>query len=123
MLKAESIDHINITVKNLESSVSFYKKFFGFDIKKEQPEDNSKIIGNDRIKLCLYEDKNLEIGEGINHFGFYIENFEEIIKTCKELGVKIEYGGEIEWGKSKSIYIEDPNGYTIELSNKKGGGL
>ena len=103
--------------------VSFYKKVFGFEVKKEQPEDNSKIIGNNNIKLCLYEDTNLEIGEGINHFGFYIENFGEIIKICERLGVKVEYGGEVEWGKSKSVYIEDPNGYTIELSNRKGGGL
>jgi len=54
-LKASFIDHINMEVKDLEQSVTFYKNLFGFEIKKEQPEEKSKIIGNANIKLCLYE--------------------------------------------------------------------
>ena len=123
MLKTISIDHINMSVRNLKESLDFYKKLFGFAVKKEQQKDNSKIIGNDNIKLCLYENPNLEKGNGINHFGFYTENFDKIIETCKSLGVRVLYGGEVNWGKSKSIYVEDPNGYVIELSNKQGGGL
>jgi lactoylglutathione lyase len=59
-LKAKSIDHVNMRVKNLEQSVEFYKNLFGFEIKQEETPNKldapSKIIGNDAIKLCLYED-------------------------------------------------------------------
>jgi len=123
ILKAASMDHVNMTVKNLEESVDFYKKLFGFEVKKEQPEDKSKIIGNDSIKLCLYENPEMSPEGGIAHFGFHIENFDEIMETCKSLGVKVYYDGPVQFEKSRSIYIEDPSGYDIELSEIKGGGL
>ncbi|MCI4432872.1 MAG: VOC family protein [Nitrosopumilus sp.] len=117
------MDHVNMTVKNLEQSVEFYKKLFGFEIKKEQPEFKSQIIGNDDIKLCLYEDPDMKPEGGIAHFGFNIKNFDEIIETCKSLGVEVLYDGYIQFEKSKSVYIKDPSGYDIELSEILGGGL
>ena len=123
ILKVSSIDHINMSVKNLAQSVEFYKNLFGFEIKKEQPEEKSKIIGNDNVKLCLYEDSEMKPEGAIAHFGFHVENFDEIIKTCESLGVKIYYDGPVQFEKSRSIYISDPNGYDIELSEVFGGGL
>jgi catechol 2,3-dioxygenase-like lactoylglutathione lyase family enzyme len=122
-LKATSMDHVNMTVKNLDQSVEFYKKLFGFQVKKEQPEQDSKIIGNDNIKLCLYEDPKMSPEGGIAHFGFNIENFEEIIEKCNSLGVEVLYDGPVQFEKSRSVYIKDPSGYDIELSEIPGGGL
>ncbi|MDP2667054.1 MAG: VOC family protein [Candidatus Diapherotrites archaeon] len=126
ILNVNAIDHINMSVKDLEKSVRFYREVFGFEIKEDQSKDASYIIGNAHVKLCLYEDKNLHVKEGLNHFGFHIENFDEIISRCKEMGVPVSYDGAIEWknpARSKSIYITDPSGYVIELSNLPGGGL
>ena len=123
ILKVSSIDHINMSVKNLAQSVEFYKNLFGFEIKKEQPEEKSKIIGNDNVKLCLYEDSEMKLEGAIAHFGFHVENFDEIMKICTSLGVKIYYDGPVQFEKSRSIYISDPNGYDIELSEVFGGGL
>ncbi len=122
-LKATSMDHVNITVKNLDESVEFYKSLFGFEIKKEQPEDKSKIIGNNNIKLCLYEDPEMRPEGAIAHFGFHVENFNEIMQICKSLDVKVYYNGPVQFEKSRSIYISDPSGYDIELSEVLGGGL
>ena len=126
-LKATSIDHVNMKVKNLEKSVEFYKNLFGFEIKKEENPNKtdapSKIIGNDAIKLCLYEVPDMSPEGGIAHFGFNIANFDEIMAKCKDLGVEILYGGAIDWEKSKSVYIVDPSGYEIELGEVSGGGL
>jgi len=126
-LKAVSIDHVNMKVKNLEQSVEFYKNLFGFEIKQEENPNKtgvpSKIIGNDSIKLCMYEVPDMSPEGGIAHFGFNIENFDEIISRCNELEVKILYGGPIDWEKSKSVYIVDPSGYEVELGQVPGGGL
>ena len=125
MLKVNGIDHLNMDVKNLDETVEFYKNLFGFKVIKEQPEQDSKIIGNAKVKLCLYEDPDLNEYKknGFNHFGFHIDNFDEIIQKCTELGVETFYGGPIKWEKSSSIYIKDPNGYEIELAEVFGGGL
>jgi len=126
-LNATSIDHVNMKVKNLEKSVEFYKNLFGFEIKQEENANKldapSKIIGNNSIKLCLYEVPDMSPEGGIAHFGFNIANFNEIIEKCKELGVEVLYGGIVDWERSKSIYIVDPSGYEIELGEISGGGL
>jgi lactoylglutathione lyase len=122
MIQAKSIDHINMIVKDLSESVNFYSDLFGFEIKKDQKEYKSMIIGNDRIKLCLYEDEKLDPGNGIIHFGFYVDNFDQVKAFCEAQKVKMPYGT-VEWEKSRSIYIIDPNGYEIELSEKDGGAL
>ena len=126
-LKATSIDHVNMKVKDLEKSVEFYKNLFGFEIKQEENPNKidapSKIIGNDSIKLCMYEIPDMSPEGGIAHFGFNIANFNEVIEKCKELGVEVLYGGIVDWDKSKSVYIVDPSGYEIELGEISGGGL
>jgi len=126
-LEATSIDHVNMKVKDLEQSVKFYKNLFGFEIKQEENTNKldvpSKIIGNDTIKLCLYEVHDMSPEGGIAHFGFNIANFNQVIEKCKELGVEILYGGIVDWEKSKSIYIVDPSGYELELGEILGGGL
>ena len=126
-LEATSIDHVNMKVKDLEQSVKFYKNLFGFEIKQEENANKldvpSKIIGNETIKLCMYEVPDMSPEGGIAHFGFNIENFNEIIEKCKKLGVEILYGGIVDWEKSKSIYIVDPSGYELELGEILGGGL
>ncbi len=126
-LDATSIDHVNMKVKNLVNSVKFYCNLFGFEMKQEENPNKtdlpSKIIGNNSIKLCLYELPRMTPEGGITHFGFHIANFEQVIAKCQDLGVKILYGGEVDWEKSKSVYIVDPSGYEIELSKISGGGL
>ena len=121
-LNATSIDHVNMAVNNLDESVAFYGELFGFEVRKEQPEHHSKIIGNDTITLCLYEDPSAVKQGGIAHFGFAIDNFEDVVAKCVKMGVEMPYGV-IEWEKSRSVYISDPDGYELELSERQGGGL
>ncbi len=121
-LNATSIDHVNMAVNNLDESVAFYSELFGFEVRKEQPERDSKIIGNNTIKLCLYEDPSAVKEGGIAHFGFAIDNFEDVVAKCEEMGIEMPYGV-VDWEKSRSVYISDPDGYELELSERQGGGL
>ena len=122
-LHANSIDHLNMNVKNLDESVEFYSKLFGFTTLKEQPEEDSRIIGNEHIKLCLYETDGVDGSTGISHFGIHVSNFSEIENKCKEIKIRTKYDAPLEWEKSRSIYIYDPSGYVIELTEVQGGGL
>ena len=125
ILETTGIDHLNLEVKNLDESVKFYRDLFGFEVREDQPEENSKIIGNDAVKLCLYEITEFTKYEknGFHHFGLHIKNFDDVLDKCKEMGLKIYYGGPLEWAHSISIYIQDPNGYEIELTKVFGGGI
>jgi catechol 2,3-dioxygenase-like lactoylglutathione lyase family enzyme len=121
-LETSGIDHVNMNIKNLEESVDFYTNLFGLELKKDQSDQNSKIIGNDIVKLCLYENPEGVQIKGINHVGFHIGNFDEVVSKCKSMGIQMPYGV-TEWESSRSVYIIDPNGYEVELSEVFGGGL
>jgi lactoylglutathione lyase len=124
-LKTTGIDHLNLTVRSLDESCRFWEDLLGFKILENIPEQNGKIIGNGRAFLALYEDPNFSFTDktGFNHLSFHIENFEDAEALCSKMGIEIGYGGIIEWEKSRSIYINDPNGYEVELSEVWGGGL
>lgn len=60
----------------------------------------------------------------IRHFGFAVNcEFDSVLGTLKANGVRVLYGGPAAWPQSRSIYIEDPSGHVIELSEKIGAGL
>ncbi len=129
MIKISRVDHINMDVKDMEASKKFYGSVFGFKLKESGVRNGAAwaILGiADQAYLCLYEVgdvKRVEQDLQINHFGFHVENFSELEERLGELGVPIKYGGPVPYGGSRSIYINDPSGYEIELSERLGGGL
>lgn len=123
------MDHINMRVRNLAESVEFYRSLFGFEIKENHADDREEpwmILGRPGVAyLCLYEhpDKvRQQEALRINHFGWVLEDFEAAAEELRARGVRILYDGPVEWQHSRSLYIQDPNGYEIELSEKFGGG-
>ncbi len=124
-ITVKGIDHLNLTVRNLDETIAFYRKVFGFGVLKRMPGQRGAIIGNEAVKLCIYEDENFRRAskEGFNHFGLNVENFDEVECRLRALGVPILYGGVVHWEQSRSLYIRDPNGYEIEISEKWGGAV
>lgn len=122
------IDHINMSVSNLDKSVKFYQDLFHLPLKEVGISQKSgmpyKIIGEqDKFFLCLYQNK-IDPGNGrYGHIGVNIENFQQMHERIKELGIQIEYGGIVEYENSNSIYILGPDGEEVELSSTFGGGL
>ena len=124
-LRTRGIDHLNLEVMDLDKTVSFYKKLLGFDVLEDMPSDNGKIIGDKNAKLAIYEKKSFQGHKkvGFHHIGFNIENFDDVAQQCRDLGIDILYGGEVRWPGSRSIYIKDPNGYELELTEVWGAAL
>ncbi len=124
-LNTSGIDHVNLEVKNLEQSCDFWFQLLGFELLEDMPEFNGRIIGTKKALLALYENREFTgpAESGFNHVCFHIANFNDIEQHCKRLGITIKYDGPVQWPQSKSIYINDPNGYEIELAEVWGGGL
>ena len=130
MIGIKAMDHINMRVKSLADSVEFYRDNFGFEVREDhanEPDEPWVILGRPGVAyLCLYEHPEKEPDPDslrINHFGFVLEDFESALEKLRSSGVKILYGGPVDWPKSRSIYIVDPSGYEIELAERFGGGL
>lgn len=124
-LQTTGIDHINLKVKDLAETIQFWQSLLGFEVLEDMPELEGAIIGDDYAKLAIYQDPEFELreGSGFAHVSFHIDDFDDIIPLCEQLGITIKYDGAVQWPHSRSIYIEDPNGYEVELAEVWGGGL
>jgi lactoylglutathione lyase len=130
MANFRGIDHINLNVNNLQESISWYQKVFGFEVKEQGVSSNGNdyaIIGKSgRGFLCLYPVSEGFPAPRLNHLGFAIDNFDDFVEFVKAEDIDVaiySFGMVVEYPNSKSVYIKDPNGIEIEVSSRFGGGL
>ena len=131
-VNARRMDHVNMSVRDLDVSAAFYATLFGLEVKEEgfaPPGGRWCIIGSpDRFYLCLFEVPGAEIckagGNHINHVGFVVDDMDETVDRIRALGLRLQGGDKTtDWPRSRSAYISDPDGYLIEITNRFGGGL
>ena len=129
-IDARRIDHVQISVRDLEVSAGFYAALFGIEL-KEEGEGATRwcILGApDRFYVCLIEvpsDKGFDqAGIHINHVGLVVDDIDETVRRIHELGLRLEGNdATLDWPRSRSAYVVDPNGILIEITNRFGGGL
>ncbi|MBT3512588.1 MAG: lactoylglutathione lyase [Nitrosomonadales bacterium] len=122
--------HTMIRVKSLEDSIKFYENFFSMRVLRKQdfPEGKFSLafIGygeedeNTVIELT-YNWDTTEYDHG-NAFGHIAIEVEDAYKTCEDIrkkgGKVIREAGPMMHGTTIIAFIEDPNGYKIELIQK-----
>ena len=121
MIVIESVNHIGITVSDLEKSIKFYKELFDFDIIENISNAGQAFLKMGDIMLNLIELKGYKCSkESRNCISFYIdeEDFEDAIDELDESGITIIAGPE-NIRKGKRIVFADPDGNHIELSYPK----
>ena len=130
-VNARCIDHVNLSVRDLDKSIDFYSRLLGIDI-KERGEGNGVrwcILGErNRFYVCFFE---VPKGEPynpadihINHVGFVVDDIDETIRRIHQLGFRVLFNDStVDWPRSKSAYVNDPDGIMIEFTNRFGGGL
>ena len=116
-----ALDHINLTVRNLQESINWYSRVFGFEVVEEALYKGRKmaVIRSQNNMLCMYEYPDLKAPEDDNqnhrhnHFALRItdvKQWEEIIEKEK---VAIDHTWQ--YPHSYSWYLYDPTGYEIEV--------
>ncbi len=122
--------HTMIRVGNLEKSIDFYTNVIGlkFHRKKDYQEGKFTLAflgygGDSEAFLELtynWSTKKYDIGNGYGHMAYGVKN---IYKTCdkiKESGGKVTRPpGPMKHGTTVIAFIEDPDGYKIELIERK----
>ncbi len=127
MVQITNIDHLNFTVSDMNKTIDFYKDLFGFEVKEKGVSSKGNpfvIIGiSNKLVLCLSESKDNLNCDSFNHFGINVQDFDETLKEVQSRKIPLLYGGVNSYDNSRSIYIADPNGIQIELSENFAGGL
>ena len=131
-MKLEKIDHVVITVKNLNKTIDFYTKILGMKL-----EEFASSLDNDQIryavsfgsqKINIHEEKKpikpnaLNPSSGSMDICFISKNkINDWVHHLVKKGINIEIGPEKKTGALGpilSIYIRDPDFNLIEISNQ-----
>jgi len=124
-MKIKSIDHIVLTVNNIDETIAFYTDILGMELSTFGNNRIALLFGNQKINLHQkgkeFEPKAKEPTTGASDLCFIIEDkVEDCLQKLKQKNIPIvedivyRTGAK---GEIKSIYINDPDGNLIELSN------
>jgi len=116
--------HTMIRVKNLEDSKKFYSDILGMKLlrEKEYPggEFTLAFMGygdGPEIELTYNWGRDqYELGDAFGHIALGVEDIEATCQRARTKGAKIVRApGPMKHGTTVIAFLEDPNGYKIEL--------
>jgi lactoylglutathione lyase len=123
--------HTMIRVNNLEESISFYQDILGMKINKKNEYPDGKftlvfmgygdIDTSPQIELTYNWDvTSYDMGNAFGHIALLVQDIYKTCNTIKEKGGKVvREPGPMKFGTTILAFVEDPNGYKIELIQAK----
>jgi len=130
-MKRIELDHLNLTVANLDETIDWYGRVFGFEVVEKDVQDGVPwaVLRAADVMLCVYEYPGRtkldrfgldEAGiHGVNHFSLRVADADAWKEVVERESLEVRYGGIVTWPHSQSWYIKDPTGHEIEVANWK----
>ena len=124
-MKIERVDHFVLTVASIDRTCEFYGRVLGMEVVIFGDNRKALAFGTQKINLHQvrneFEPKALAPTAGSGDFCLITNTpIEEVIDHMSACGVKIGEGPISRTGATgaiTSVYIEDPDGNLIEISN------
>ncbi|WP_343568496.1 VOC family protein [Acinetobacter sp.] len=124
-MKISHLDHLVLTVSNIESTCHFYQTVLGFEVITFKGDRKALKFGNQKINLHQqgneFEPKALQPTPGSADLCFISDTpISEVVAHLNQLNIQIEEGPIERTGAMHpilSVYIRDPDQNLIEISN------
>jgi len=123
MIIIESINHIGLTVSNLEDSMSFYKELFDFEVVEKISNSGQVFMKMGDMLIALNEVEGYQCHEDSDYsISFFVdeEDFEDALDELDELEIEIVSGPE-NIRNGQSVIFLDPDANRIELAYPRVG--
>lgn len=124
--------HTMIRVRDLDKSIDFYTRHLGMDVlrRNDYPEGKFTLAflgygaeqSNTVIELTHNWDQedDYDLGTGFGHLAIAVPDIYGVCETMEAEGVPIpRKPGPMKHGTTVIAFIEDPDGYKIELIERK----
>ncbi len=121
--------HTRVRVSDLERSIAFYCDNFGFEVKSRSdrsPAGNQivhlSMPGNEHtLELTYSDDYELNVPEDLMHFAIGVPDLIAFCDQLEKKGIEIWPDGWREKFRDgrKMAFVDDPDGYEIELLERK----
>jgi catechol 2,3-dioxygenase-like lactoylglutathione lyase family enzyme len=128
--RAKSLDHLVLTVRNLDATIKFYEGVLGMQHTSFSSPATPSItrhalkFGVQKINLHVsgheFEPKAGHIQPGSGDLCFLVEdNVDDILERIRAEGIQVLEGGHVvdrtgAQGRLRSVYVRDPDGNLIE---------
>jgi catechol 2,3-dioxygenase-like lactoylglutathione lyase family enzyme len=106
------VRHVAVMTKNREKMVEFYQKVFGLEPKRGF--GGAIYMSDGDVNIALIEVKRDDQQEGINHYGFEVDDLESFTKNLKTSGFAAEIDSKSD--KDSDYRIQDPDGRWVDLA-------
>ena len=106
--KGTRIDHVSIQVSNLQRSIDFYQKLFGFSMVSEDKNNEIVRLGITKTLVSLHHKSPTGI---VDHFAIGVDHFdkESVTRDLRLLGANPEEN--IDAG----FHVKDPEGLSVQI--------
>ncbi len=125
------VDHIGLTVTNLEASRAFFVEALGFRVRGKDDKYPAYFLTNGATTITLWRAKDLTTARpfdraqnvGLHHLALAVSSFEELDRLAATLrsypGVTIEFMPELSYGgPAKHMMIREPSGNRLEFIHR-----
>lgn len=124
-MKIDRLDHLVLTVADIERSCAFYRQALGFEVVTFRGGRKALTFGRQKINLHQlgreFEPKALRPTAGSGDLCFIAATpLQEVVEELGRQGVTIEEGPVERTGATGailSVYLRDPDGNLVEISN------
>ena len=123
--KNMKLAHTMIRIQNLEASLEFYCGFLSLqEVRRKNLGNEATLVflsddaGNYHIELTLNRDgRDYTLGDQFGHLAFHVEDLDAVIYKVKENGWWFRKSKSN--SSSRYIFLRDPDGYDIEILQKR----
>lgn len=124
--------HTMIRVNDLDESLKFYCDVLGMKLLRKKDYESGRFslafVGygseaeNAVIELTFnWDTHQYDLGNAFGHIAIGVEDIYKTCETLRNKGAKISRDpGPMKHGSTEIAFVEDPNGYKIELIQRKG---
>lgn len=117
--------HTMIRVKDLDATLAFYTGFLGLrEVRRRPIGDEATLVfltddtANYHIELTYnHDDRGYELGDQFGHLAFHVEDLEPVVREVEERGWSFRRSKPE--SSSNYIFVKDPNGYDIEILERR----
>jgi glyoxylase I family protein len=109
--KDADIDHVSIHVADLQRSVDFYQKMFGFSVVSQDQPGGIVRLGNSKVLVSVNSGKPAGV---MDHFAIGIPRFSRESATR----YLTQRGATPLQGDYAGLHIKDPDGINVQISQR-----
>jgi catechol 2,3-dioxygenase-like lactoylglutathione lyase family enzyme len=106
--KGAKIDHVSIQVTNLQRSIDFYQKLFGFSVVSQDKNNEIVRLGITKTVVSLHHKSPTGF---VDHFAIGVDHFDKEAVT-RDLKLR---GANPEENIDAGFHIKDPEGLNVQI--------